>query len=58
MESIKRCQRLVTVKEIGKAPIIAVCIRNFMTENNLMTVKNIFITADPSNMILNESLKN
>ena len=58
MESIKRCQRLVTVKEIGKAPMIAVCIRNFMTENNLMTVKNIFITADPSNMVLNESLKN
>ena len=58
MESVKRCHRSVTVKEIGKAPIIAVCIRNFMTENNLMTVKNIFITADPSNMVLNESLKN
>ena len=50
MESVKRCHRSVTVKEIGKAPIIAVCIRNFMKENNLMTVKNIFITADPSNI--------
>ena len=50
MESVKRCRRSVTVKEIGKAPIIAVCIRNFMKENNLMTVKNIFIIADPSNI--------
>ena len=50
MESVKRCHRSVTVKEIGKAPIIAVCIRNVMKENNLMTVKNIFIIADPSNI--------
>ena len=50
MEPVKRCHRSVTVKEIRKAPIIAVCIRNFMKENNLMTVKNIFITADPSNI--------
>ena len=47
MESVKRFHRSVNVKEIGKAPIIAVCIRNFMKENNLMIVKNIFIIADP-----------
>ena len=40
--------RSVTVKEIGKAGIIAVCIRNFMKENNLMAVKNTFIIIDPS----------
>ena len=45
MESVKRCP----VKEIGQAPITAVCIKNFMKENNLMTVKNIFIIADASN---------
>ena len=50
MESAKRCHRWVTVKEIGKAPIIAVCMRNFIKENNLMTVKNIFITADASSI--------
>ena len=51
MESVKRCRRSVTVKEIGKAPIIAVCIRNFTKENNLiMRVKNIFIIADVSNI--------
>ena len=50
MESVKRCHRSVTVKEIGKAPIIAVCIRNFMKENNLMTLNNIFIRADPSSI--------
>ena len=51
MESVKRCHRSVTVKEIGKAPIIAVCIRNFTKENNLiMRVKNIFIIADVSNI--------
>ena len=25
MESVKQCHRSVTVKEIGKAPVIAVC---------------------------------
>ena len=50
MESVKRCQRSVTVKEIGKPPIIAVCIKNFINDNNLMTVKNIFIIADASNI--------
>ena len=50
MESVKQCHRSVTVKEIRKAPIIAVCIRNFMKENDLMTMKNIFIIADPSNI--------
>ena len=45
MESVKRCP----VKEIGQAHITAVCIKNFMKENNLMTVKNIFIIADASN---------
>ena len=39
-----------SVKEIGKATIIAVCIRNFMKEDNLMTVKNTFVIADPSNV--------
>ena len=34
MESVKRCHRSVTVKEIGKASIIAVCITNFIKENN------------------------
>ena len=46
MESVKRCHRSVTIKEIGKAPIIGVCMRNFIKENNSMTVKNIFIIAD------------
>ena len=50
MESVKRCYRSVTVKEIGKAPIIVVCIRNFVKENNLMAVKNIFIIADACNI--------
>ena len=50
IESVKRCHRLVTVKEIGKVPIIAVCTRNFIKENNLMTVKNIFIMADASSI--------
>ena len=50
MESVKRCHRSVTVKEIGKAPIIAVCMRNFIKENNLMTVENIFIIADASSI--------
>ena len=59
MESVKRCHRLLTVKEIGKAPIIVVCIRNFVKENNLMTVKNIFVIADSSNITnINKSLKN
>ena len=48
VESVKRCHRPVTVKEAGKAPIIAVCMRNFIKENNLTTVKNIFIIADAS----------
>ena len=48
IESVKRCHRSVTVKESGKAPIIAVCMRNFIKENNLTTVKNIFIIADAS----------
>ena len=50
MESVKRCHRSVTVKEIGKAPTIAACMRNFIKENNLMTVKNIFIIADASSI--------
>ena len=50
MESIKRCHRSVTVKEIGKALTIAVCMRNFIKENNLVTVKNIFIIADASSI--------
>ena len=50
MVSVKRCHRSVTIKEIGKAPIIAVCMRNFIKENNLMTVKNIFIIADASSI--------
>ena len=50
MESVTRCHRSVNAKEIGKAPIIAICIRNFMKENNLMTVKNIFIIVDASNI--------
>ena len=54
IESLKQCHRSVTVKEIGKAsvklPVIVVCIRNFLKENNLMTVKNIFIIADPCNI--------
>ena len=50
IESVKRCHRLVTAKEIGKVPIIAVCTRNFIKENNLMTVKNIFIIADASSI--------
>ena len=33
-KSVKRYHRSVTVKEIVKAPIIAVCTRNFMKENN------------------------
>ena len=48
MESVKRCHRSVTVKEIGKVPNIAVCMRNFIKENNLMTVNNILIIADAS----------
>ena len=48
IESVKRCHRSVTVKEAGKAPIIAVCMRDFNKENNLTTVKNIFIIADAS----------
>ena len=36
--------------EIGKAPIIAVCMRNFIKENYLMIVKNIFIIVDASNI--------
>ena len=52
IECVKPCHRSVTVKEIGKAPVIAVCIRNFLKENNLMTVKNIFILADPSYMTI------
>ena len=40
MESGKRRHRLVTA-EIGKEPLIA---------SNLMTVKNIFIIADSSNI--------
>ena len=50
MESVKRCHRSDTVKEIGKAPIIAVCMRNVVKENNLMTEKNIFIIADASSI--------
>ena len=49
-ESVKRCQRSVNVKEIVKAPVIAICIRNFLKENSLMTVKNVFIIADTSNI--------
>ena len=50
MESVKRCHRSVTVKGIGKAPMIAVYIINFIKENNLMAVQNIFIIADASNI--------
>ena len=50
MESVKRCHSSVTVKVIGKTSIMAICIRNFIKENNLMTVKNIFIKADASNI--------
>ena len=50
MESVKQCHRSVNAKEIGKAPVIAVCIRKFLKENGLMTVKNIVIIADPSNI--------
>ena len=50
MESVKRYHRQVIVKEIGKASIAGVCIRNFIKENNLMTVKNIFIIPDASNI--------
>ena len=50
MESLKRCHRSVFLREIGKAPIIAVCTRNFIKENNLITVKNIFIIADASSI--------
>ena len=52
MESVNRLtgHRSITVKEIGKVPIIAVCIRNFIKENNLITVKNIFIIADVFNI--------
>ena len=49
-ESVKRCQRSVNVKEIVKAPVIAICTRNFLKENSLMTVKNVFIIADASNI--------
>ena len=37
-------------KKIGKVAMKAVGIRNFMKENNLMIVKNIFIIWDPSNI--------
>ena len=50
MESVQWCHSSVTVKEIGKASVIAVCIRNFLKENNLMTVKNIFIIVDRSHI--------
>ena len=50
MEFLKQCHMSFTVKEIVKAPVIAFCIRNFLKENNLMRVKNIFIIADPSNI--------
>ena len=50
MESVKRWYSSVTVKETGKAAVIAVYIRNFLKENNIMGVKNIFITADLSNI--------
>ena len=33
-----------------RATASTVCIRNFLKENNLMTVKNRFIIADPSNI--------
>ena len=33
----------------GKAPVRAVYIRIFLKENHLITVKKIFIIADPSN---------
>ena len=38
MESIKQCDSWATVEETGKAPIIAVCIRNYVKESNLNTV--------------------
>ena len=50
MESAKRCHRSVNVKEIVKAHVIAARIRNFPKEISLITVKNIFIIADPSNI--------
>ena len=34
----------------GKAPVIAVYIRNFLKKNILMTVMNIIIIADPPNI--------
>ena len=40
----------VTVKEIGKSLIIAVYVRKFIKEINLITAKNIFIIADVSNI--------
>ena len=49
-ESVKRCRRSANVKEIVKAPVIAICTRNFLKENSLMTVKNVFIIADASNI--------
>ena len=50
MESVKRCHRSVNVNEIVKEPVLAVSTRNFLIENSLMTVKNIFITANSSNI--------
>ena len=50
MESAKQCHRSVTVKEIEKAPLAAVCVRNVLKENNLTTVNNGFTIADPSNI--------
>ena len=50
MEPAVQCHRLVTVKEIGKAPVIPVWIGNFLKENNLMTVEDIFIISDPSDI--------
>ena len=54
MESLTRGRRSATVKEIGIAPVVAVCIRNFLKENNLMTVKNILVIAGPSNITKNK----
>ena len=50
MESAKRCHRSVIMKEIVKATVTDVCIKNFLKENILMTVKNILIIAYPSNI--------
>ena len=50
MESVKEDHRSVTVKQIGKAAVGSVWIRDFLKENNLTTVKNIFIIADPCNI--------